>query len=489
MTPATPANARALAQAAVANIRATTAQALAQEKQSQAPAAALLEPATKKEAKTSGYERPTTLTEAERAVLGPENVGLDEEDEEDQHEEKHEVFLADPRPEEAGRHLLDPLLLALLRAPQVHAQPALAAALGFFGMELVVELVEESLGAGEEGLRTPGSGVRLSAQLRTELQTSEAALRGATTSSAEEVVALQAWRGGALLRLRELERQVAWRVLGIPRRTADISAIGKAFKRRALQLHPDKGGDQLQFQLLQEMKGLLMPEPRTSSSARRSASREREGEDTDEEIEELLRARRRLEEPEEPVELKADLSVTRLKLHRAVLEIWERSKRLEAQLGALNGAAPSGSGGEGDVTDEESVQDILQQLGALSAHSAERTGAAALAAPATLTRGQLERLKELASKVASFMTPSAPDGRDSLDALAPVRGERPPRCSAQAEEEVLQVHRAVREEVAAVAGGPAGAAGAASAGYKAGAHHGAGCVCTMCLRRRWGFRS
>ena len=33
------------------------------------------------------------------------------------------------------------------------------------------------------------------------------------------------------------------------------------------------------------------------------------------------------------------------------------------------------------------------------------------------------------------MTPSAPDGRDSLDALAPVRGERPPRCSAQAEEE------------------------------------------------------
>ena len=57
-----------------------------------------------------------------------------------------------------------------------------------------------------------------------------------------------------------------------------------------------------------------------------------------------------------PALWQADLSVTRLKLHRAVLEIWERSKRLEAQLGALNGAAPSGSGGEGDVTDEESVQ-------------------------------------------------------------------------------------------------------------------------------------
>ncbi|CAK9105589.1 Chaperone protein DnaJ [Durusdinium trenchii] len=90
MTPATPANARALAQAAVANIRATTAQALAQEKQSQAPAAALLEPATKKEAKTSGYERPTTLTEAERAVFnspyafsyfGPK--GVEEEEDED----------------------------------------------------------------------------------------------------------------------------------------------------------------------------------------------------------------------------------------------------------------------------------------------------------------------------------------------------------------------------------------------------------------------
>lgn len=51
-------------------------------------------------------------------------------------------------------------------------------------------------------------------------------------------------------------------------------------------------------------RALAAPQFDLSGSARRSASREREGEDTDEEIEELLRARRRLEEPEEPVELK-----------------------------------------------------------------------------------------------------------------------------------------------------------------------------------------
>merc|ERR1712217_1003365 len=74
----------------------------------------------------------------------------------------------------------------------------------------------------------------------------------------EEVLALQDWRTKANGRLKTLEKRAAWAFLGIPAGSVNPSNLKKAFKKKALELHPDKGGDAERFQLLQEMKELLI---------------------------------------------------------------------------------------------------------------------------------------------------------------------------------------------------------------------------------------
>merc|ERR1711870_218954 len=74
----------------------------------------------------------------------------------------------------------------------------------------------------------------------------------------DEVIALQDWRTKANGRLKTLEKRAAWSFLGIPAGSATQAAVKKAFKKKALELHPDKGGDAERFQLLQEMKELLI---------------------------------------------------------------------------------------------------------------------------------------------------------------------------------------------------------------------------------------
>ncbi|CAK0840906.1 unnamed protein product [Prorocentrum cordatum] len=74
----------------------------------------------------------------------------------------------------------------------------------------------------------------------------------------DEVMALQDWRAKANGRMTTLEKRAAWAFLGIPAGSASQAAVRKAFKRKALELHPDKGGDADRFQLLQQMKELLI---------------------------------------------------------------------------------------------------------------------------------------------------------------------------------------------------------------------------------------
>ncbi|CAL1139639.1 unnamed protein product [Cladocopium goreaui] len=69
----------------------------------------------------------------------------------------------------------------------------------------------------------------------------------------KEVLALQDWREKATGRLKTLEKRAAWTFLGVAGEgVASQAEIKKAFKRRALELHPDKGGDVDRFRLLQE---------------------------------------------------------------------------------------------------------------------------------------------------------------------------------------------------------------------------------------------
>merc|ERR1719265_1949236 len=58
----------------------------------------------------------------------------------------------------------------------------------------------------------------------------------------KQVLWLQHWRDDANRRIRTLERRVACSFLGIDGCSMSAAAVRKAFKRKALQLHPDKGG-------------------------------------------------------------------------------------------------------------------------------------------------------------------------------------------------------------------------------------------------------
>jgi len=94
-----------------------------------------------------------------------------------------------------------------------------------------------------------------------------------------EVLQLQEWRAQASARMKTLERRAACAVLGLPR-LADVAAVRYAFKKKALALHPDKGGDVNKFKLLQEMKDLLLEhaDPNSKGKTARSEEQADEGE-------------------------------------------------------------------------------------------------------------------------------------------------------------------------------------------------------------------
>lgn len=161
--------------------------------------------------------------------------------------------------------------------------------------------------------------------------------------------------------MKILEQRAAWAFLGIPIGTADQAALRRAFKRKALELHPDKGGDTARFQLLQEMKDLLiLPLPKAENrSPEENAgcdAGESEGPNADDDFfggdEEEDRAFRemfqgeereawaRSDERDEEAELcpvgeafdRTKQEATRRKLRQSVLEIWEKCGRLAAEL-------------------------------------------------------------------------------------------------------------------------------------------------------------
>ena len=246
--------------------------------------------------------------------------------------------LPDPRlvadPGGDGGTVVDSPLLSKLLA----ALPwQLALPMGFFGWPLLEHLLTEDL---EERDPKIGSWQRHQYQMTPkdlvqELSASEEEISKDRGEMAQRVLELQDWRRQMQPRLRLLEQHLAWKVLGITQ-TSDTSVIGKAFKRRALELHPDKGGDHEKFQLLQDMKGLLIPDDVASKPPRkqREPKDDKNGDDTDEEIEQLIRARQQVEEKEETstIESAQSLSGTRVKLHQAVLLAWHRFQDLGRKL-------------------------------------------------------------------------------------------------------------------------------------------------------------
>ncbi|CAJ1381888.1 unnamed protein product [Effrenium voratum] len=179
----------------------------------------------------------------------------------------------------------------------------------------------------------------------------------------EEVLALQDWREKASGRLKTMERRAAWAFLGVAGEGAASQAeIKKAFKRRALELHPDKGGDAERFRLLQEMRDLLV-EPKSHELEGKDQSKDKdkdkaEGDkeeqeeeeeeefsedswDADEEFRKMFpkRKKKKRQRDEEEAEVaksedfhRGKFEAARRKLHRQLGEMWIRATQLAKEI-------------------------------------------------------------------------------------------------------------------------------------------------------------
>merc|ERR1712217_737599 len=71
-----------------------------------------------------------------------------------------------------------------------------------------------------------------------------------------EVSRIQKWRDSVNGNLKCLQKRSALAFLGLPPDSSE-NDVNKMYKKMALELHPDKGGDPEKFQELQEMKERL----------------------------------------------------------------------------------------------------------------------------------------------------------------------------------------------------------------------------------------
>merc|ERR1712100_872108 len=72
----------------------------------------------------------------------------------------------------------------------------------------------------------------------------------------DEVSKIQKWRNKVNTNMKSLQKRSALAFLGLAP-DASEGDINKMYKKMALELHPDKGGDPEKFQELQEMKERL----------------------------------------------------------------------------------------------------------------------------------------------------------------------------------------------------------------------------------------
>ena len=93
----------------------------------------------------------------------------------------------------------------------------------------------------------------------------------------DEVSKIQKWRDSVNLHLKSLQKRSALAFLGLPPSASDAD-INKMYKKMALELHPDKGGDPEKFQELQEMKERLneMDEEDKKGENKRTSPRPRQ---------------------------------------------------------------------------------------------------------------------------------------------------------------------------------------------------------------------
>ncbi|CAJ1384360.1 unnamed protein product [Effrenium voratum] len=136
----------------------------------------------------------------------------------------------------------------------------------------------------------------------------------------DEVGRIQKWRDSVNANLRSLQKRSALAFLGLPPDSGqnDINAM---YKKMALELHPDKGGDPEKFQELQEMKERLTEIEKEEGGDDKK--------DVDDPEEEEAKKQKEKEEEEEKNRLPPNERIKKLRMdvHDNTVRLWEKAKK------------------------------------------------------------------------------------------------------------------------------------------------------------------
>jgi len=148
-------------------------------------------------------------------------------------------------------------------------------------------------------------------------------------SLSEEVQHLQSWRDRAGTAVSCLERRSALAFLGLAP-DAELEAVHKSYKQKALSAHPDKGGSEEDFQELQSMLARIQVEATEEEQKGGGGLFGMNGL--------IKRCKEKQQEEaeisEEALTEMAKLQRSRLALHDQALDLWKRATDAEEQLKA-----------------------------------------------------------------------------------------------------------------------------------------------------------
>lgn len=139
----------------------------------------------------------------------------------------------------------------------------------------------------------------------------------------DEVSRIQKWRDSVNANLKSLQKRSALAFLGLPP-DSNMNDINAMYKKMALELHPDKGGDPEKFQELQEMKERLTDLEKDEEDGK-DGKKENEEDPEDEEARKL----KEKEEEEEKNRLPPNERIKKLRMdvHDNTVRLWERAKK------------------------------------------------------------------------------------------------------------------------------------------------------------------
>eukprot|EP00441_Pelagodinium_beii_P045952 CAMPEP_0197623350 /NCGR_PEP_ID=MMETSP1338-20131121/3385_1 /TAXON_ID=43686 ORGANISM="Pelagodinium beii, Strain RCC1491" /NCGR_SAMPLE_ID=MMETSP1338 /ASSEMBLY_ACC=CAM_ASM_000754 /LENGTH=571 /DNA_ID=CAMNT_0043193295 /DNA_START=106 /DNA_END=1818 /DNA_ORIENTATION=+ len=142
----------------------------------------------------------------------------------------------------------------------------------------------------------------------------------------DEVSQVQKWRDSVNAHLKSLQKRSALAFLGLPPE-AGMNDINSMYKKMALELHPDKGGDPEKFQELQEMK------ERLNDLEKDEDGKEKKENEEDLEEDEAKKAKEK-EEEEEKLKLPPNERIKKLRMdtHDNTVRLWERAKKCRGEI-------------------------------------------------------------------------------------------------------------------------------------------------------------